>query len=138
MATDPAKSTDTAAGIVLFAHGARDARWAEPFERLADTLRSLRSAPRGGPVSGPVTLAFLELMEPDLPTAVTHQVAAGCTTVTIVPVFFGQGGHVRQDLPVIVDQCRAAHPGIEIRCATPVGEDSAVIDAIAQYCLRQV
>jgi sirohydrochlorin cobaltochelatase len=120
----------SSAGIILFAHGARDARWAEPFERLADKLRSLRGEP--------VSLAFLELMEPDLPTAVAQQVANGCTAVTVVPVFFGQGGHVRQDLPVIVDQCRAAHPGVEIRCATPVGEDDAVIEAIAQYCLRQV
>jgi sirohydrochlorin cobaltochelatase len=40
-------------GIVLFGHGARDARWAEPFERLAAKLR----ASRGGQ---PVALAFLE------------------------------------------------------------------------------
>ena len=130
MATTDATTT----GIVLFAHGARDARWAEPFERLADKLRGLRSASRAAPVS----LAFLELMTPDLPTAIAEQVASGCRTVTVVPVFFGQGGHVREDLPVIVDQCRAAHPDVEIRCATPVGEDDAVIEAIAQYCLRQV
>jgi sirohydrochlorin cobaltochelatase len=119
-------------GIVLFAHGARDARWAEPFERLAGRLRDLR-----GIDGGPVTLAFLELMSPDLPGAVAAQVADGCTSVTVVPVFFGQGGHIRKDLPVIVDTCRAAHPNVEIRCATPVGEDDAVIEAIAQYCLRQ-
>jgi sirohydrochlorin cobaltochelatase len=118
-------------GIVLFAHGARDARWAEPFERLAQRLRALRGD------GAPVSLAYLELMSPDLPAAVAAQVAAGCTAVTVVPVFFGQGGHIRRDLPVIVEQCRAAHPGIEIRCATPVGEDDAVLDAIAQYCLRQ-
>ncbi|MGE8472690.1 MAG: CbiX/SirB N-terminal domain-containing protein, partial [Paraburkholderia hospita] len=58
-------------GIVLFAHGARDARWAEPFERLSARLRELR-----GPSAGPVSLAFLELMTPDLPGAVAAQVAA--------------------------------------------------------------
>jgi sirohydrochlorin cobaltochelatase len=115
-------------GIVLFGHGARDARWAEPFERLAERLRALRG--------GPVTLAYLELMTPDLPTAVAAQVERGCTTITVVPVFFGQGGHVRRDLPMVIDQCRAAHPGVDIRCSTPVGEDDAVLDAIAQYCVR--
>ncbi|HEY3597542.1 MAG TPA: CbiX/SirB N-terminal domain-containing protein [Paraburkholderia sp.] len=119
----------TQQGIVLFAHGARDAQWAEPFERLADKLRGLRN--------GPVSLAFLELMTPDLPAAVAAQVAGGCSLVTVVPVFFGQGGHIRRDLPVIVEQCRTAHRDVEIRCATPVGEDDAVIEAIAQYCLRQ-
>lgn len=117
-------------GIILFGHGARDPRWAEPFERLAAKLRAARSEP--------VSLAFLELMAPDLPAAVASQVADGCDAITVVPVFFGQGGHVRKDLPEIVAQCQAAHPDVSISCATAVGEDNAVLDAVAGYCLRQV
>ncbi|WP_250512373.1 CbiX/SirB N-terminal domain-containing protein [Caballeronia sp. INDeC2] len=117
-------------GIILFGHGARDPRWAEPFERLAAKLRGVRGEP--------VSLAFLELMSPDLPTAVAGQAADGCGAITVVPVFFGQGGHVRKDLPEIVEKCRAAHPDIVISCATAVGEDDAVLDAVAEYCLRQV
>jgi len=119
-------------GVVLFAHGARDPRWAEPFQRLSARLSSLR-----GDDAGPVSLAFLELMSPDLPSAVDAQVAEGVSVVTVVPVFFGQGGHIRRDLPLILDQCRAAHPSVDIRCSTAVGEDDSVIDAIAGYCLRQ-
>jgi sirohydrochlorin cobaltochelatase len=117
-------------GMILFAHGARDARWAEPFERLAAKL----AAARGD--AGPVGLAFLELMTPDLPAAIASQVASGCDTVTVIPVFFGQGGHVRRDLPQIVAQCEAAHPGVRIRCALAVGENDAVLDAIVGYCLE--
>lgn len=117
-------------GIILFGHGARDPRWAEPFERLAAKLRASRSDPG--------SLAYLELMTPDLPAAVAQQAAEGCDAITVVPVFFGQGGHVRKDLPEIVERCRAAHPGIAIDCATAVGEDDAVLDAVAAYCLRQV
>jgi sirohydrochlorin cobaltochelatase len=119
-------------GIVLFGHGARDARWAEPFERLAGKLREKCSP------DTEIGLAFLELMPPDLPAAVAAQVAAGCSTVTIVPVFIGMGGHIRRDLPAIVDQCRAAHPAIRISFAAPVGEDEAVLDALAAYCLSQL
>jgi sirohydrochlorin cobaltochelatase len=117
-------------GIILFGHGARDPRWAEPFERLASKLR----AKRGDPIS----LAFLELMSPDLPSAVAQQATDGCDAITVVPVFFGQGGHVRRDLPEIVEKCRAAHPDVRIDCATAVGEDEAVLDAVAGYCLRQM
>ncbi|WP_244814104.1 sirohydrochlorin chelatase [Caballeronia sp. Lep1P3] len=117
-------------GIILFGHGARDPRWAEPFERLAQKLRAMRG--------DPVSLAFLELMTPDLPSAVDAQAADGCDAITVVPVFFGQGGHVRRDLPEIVERCRAAHPGIVIHCATAVGEDEAVLDAVAGYCVRQL
>src|ERR1700761_4688408 len=100
-------------GIVLFGHGARDARWREPFERLAVKLR--------GASSSPVVLAFLELMEPDLPSAISHLVAQGCELITVVPVFFGQGGHVRKDLPLIVEQCRGLHPSVLIKCSAAVG-----------------
>ncbi|MFM0286071.1 sirohydrochlorin chelatase [Paraburkholderia megapolitana] len=122
----------SAHGIVLLGHGARDPRWAEPFERLAGKLRARHGN------AGPVSLAFLELMTPDLPAAIAAQAAAGCTVISVVPVFFGQGGHVRRDLPVIVDACRAAHPGVTIHCATAAGEDEGVLDAVADYCVRQI
>ncbi|SAK39488.1 cobalamin (vitamin B12) biosynthesis CbiX protein [Caballeronia temeraria] len=118
-------------GIILFGHGARDPRWAEPFERLAAKLRDSRG-------DQPVSLAFLELMSPDLPAAVAQHAADGCDAITVVPVFFGQGGHVRKDLPEIVERCREGHPDIAIHCATAVGEDDAVLEAVAGYCLRQV
>jgi sirohydrochlorin cobaltochelatase len=122
-------------GIVLFAHGARDVRWREPFERLANKVGAARAA-RGD--DGPVLLAFLELMEPDLATAVGYLISDGCSDVTVVPVFFGQGGHVRKDLPDAVERCRGLFPSVRIQCAGAVGEDEGVLDAVASYCLRQV
>jgi sirohydrochlorin cobaltochelatase len=117
-------------GIILFGHGARDPRWAEPFERLAAKL--------GSQHAGPVGLAFLELMTPNLADALCAQAKEGCHAVTVIPVFLGQGGHVRRDLPELLDQCRALHPSLDIRCATAVGEDDGVLDAVAGYCLRQL
>lgn len=122
-------------GLILFGHGARDPRWREPFERLAAKLQALRSS---DDAAGPVALAFLELMEPDLPTAVGQLVAQGCEAITVVPVFFGQGGHIRKDLPELIERCRESQPDVQIDCAVAVGEDEAVLDAVAQYCLQQV
>ena len=121
-------------GLVLFGHGARDVRWREPFERLAEKVRAARGSDAE---AGPVLLAFLELMEPDLPTAVGELVSDGCSGVTVVPVFFGQGGHVRRDLPEVIERCRRLYPSVEIKCAVAVGEDEGVLDAVAGYCLRQ-
>ncbi|MCO4888860.1 CbiX/SirB N-terminal domain-containing protein [Cupriavidus sp. WGtm5] len=114
--------------LVLFAHGARDARWREPFERLQQKLVAALPGCE-------VRLAFLELMSPLLADALAELAAQGVTEVTVVPVFFGQGGHIRRDLPVLIEQCRQAHPGLRIHCATAVGESDAVLDAIAAYCV---
>ena len=114
-------------GLILFAHGARDPRWAEPLNRLRD--RVAVRAP------GPVSVAFLEIMEPDLPTAAARLVDAGCHGICIVPVFLGQGGHVRRDLAALLEAVSAGNPGTDIRVVPAVGEDDTVIDALAEYSL---
>jgi sirohydrochlorin cobaltochelatase len=116
-----------ARGLILLAHGARDPGWAEPFERLAARVR--RIAP-----GHEVRLAFLELMQPDLGEATANLLAGGATEISIVPIFFGQGGHIRRDLPVLVEKLRTAHPAVQIDLAQPAGEDDGVLDAIAAYC----
>ena len=117
-----------AQALVLFAHGARDPRWAEPFEAVADRVRA--AAP-----GLPVVLAYLELMEPELAAAVDGVVANGATTVDIVPLFLGTGGHLRQDLPPRVDALRSAHPEVTIRLHAAIGEHAAVSAAMEQAAL---
>lgn len=117
--------------LILFAHGARDARWAAPFERLRDLLRSQLPQMQ-------VELAFLELMSPRLPDTVELLAQQGCERIDVVPVFFGQGGHVLRDLPPLLDELRAAHPGMDIRVAQAVGESPAVLAAIAGYCIASL
>ena len=50
-------------------------------------------------------------------------------------MFLGQGGHVREDLPAIVDAVRARHPDLAIEQLPAVGEDDAVLDRIAAVCI---
>lgn len=114
--------------LVLFAHGARDPRWAEPFQRLQSAVQ----------MQSPeltVTLAFLELMSPRLPELLPALIADGIEEITIVPVFLGQGGHVRRDLPLLVDELKTLYPDVSFRIAGAVGEDAQVLQAMATYCL---
>ena len=53
----------------------------------------------------------------------------------VVPVFLGEGGHVRGDLPQLVAAAADAHPGVEFSLAAAIGEHAAVIDAIADVCV---
>jgi len=113
--------------LVLFAHGARAAAWAAPFQRLRDLTAARRP-------DCAVSLAFLELMTPSLPDEVGAQVALGARDVTIVPIFLGQGGHLLRDLPLLLDHLRAAHPDVTFRTVPAVGEDPGVLAAMAAYC----
>ena len=110
--------------MVLFAHGARDPRWAEPFEAVAARVRAAAPDCR-------VALAFLELMAPSLGDAAAGLVGAGATRIDVVPLFLGTGGHLRQDLPPLVDALRAAHPHVDFRLHAAIGEHAAVVEAMA-------
>jgi sirohydrochlorin cobaltochelatase len=112
--------------IVLFAHGSRAAAWARPFEEIASRIRSREP-------SIEVMLAWLEVMKPSLGEALDALAAKQVSSVRVVPVFFGIGGHVREDLPRLVAAARAAHPELQIAVEKPIGEERAITDAIADF-----
>jgi sirohydrochlorin cobaltochelatase len=118
-------------GLVLFAHGARDARWARPFEAVAARIAAARPEVA-------VRLAFLEFMTPGLVEAGSALARSGATAIDIVPMFLGAGGHVRQDLPGLVDALRAAHPGLPVVLHPAIGEIDAVTRAMAEAIVATV
>ncbi len=111
-------------GLLLFAHGARDPRWAEPFEDVARRIRQ-----RAPALS--VQLAFLEFMAPTLREAGQLLAEAGCTRVDVVPLFLGAGGHVRKDLPALLAELAATYPGVQWQLQRAIGEIDSVIEAMA-------
>ena len=114
----------SARGLLLFAHGARDPRWAAPFEAVAARVRRQRPALQ-------LRLAFLELMSPTLPEAGAELCAAGCRHIDVLPMFLGTGGHLRKDLPPMIEQLREAHPGVRWTLHTAIGEMDTVAQAMA-------
>lgn len=113
-------------GILLFAHGARDPAWAQPFERARAALTQRAQAE-----GALVRLAFLEFMTPDIVAAGSELAHAGCAQVTVVPLFLGAGGHVRKDLPRLMDELAQAHPQVQWRLSAAVGETEMLIQALA-------
>jgi len=116
------------AALILFAHGSREARWAEPFEAVAQRVRAALPGVA-------VRLAYLERMEPDLGGAVDALAGEGVKRATVVPLFLGQGGHLREDLPRLVRAIAEEHRDLEITLAPVAGESAIVLDALAAYCV---
>ena len=120
---------DMKLAVVLFAHGSRDARWREPVEAVAQRMRTRQPGVT-------VACAYLELVEPDLPTAAARLIADGARALRVVPLFLGMGKHVREDLPQLIEALRAAHPEVLFSLAPAVGETTEVIDLLADIALR--
>lgn len=116
-------------GLLLFAHGARDPAWARPFEAVAARIAAARPGT-------PLRLAFLEFMAPSLEDAADELAAAGCRRIDIVPMFLGTGGHVRRDIPPLLERLCARHgPAVEWRLHPPLGEHEDVVAAMTAASL---
>lgn len=114
--------------VILLAHGARSAAWAQPFEQLAAGLAAARP-------DRAVRLAFLEFMSPDLGSAIDELAAAGCRRIELIPCFFGGAGHVLRDVPPLLDAAQARHPGLQIHLQQALGTQPAMQQAMLQVCL---
>ena len=116
--------SDTA--FVLIAHGAREASWALPLRRVADSVVAQAPELR-------VELAFMELMPPDLGECAEKLVAEGFRRIMVVPLFIAQGGHLKNDVPRLIDALCARHPAVELVLVPPVGEAESVVQAMAAH-----
>ena len=116
------------AALVLFAHGARDPRWALPLQRLKDELA--RRSPRLR-----VEIAYLEMQAPPLPPTLDALAAAGLRTIRIAPVFWSLGGHVARDLPAMIEAFRAGHPDVAVAVGPVLAELPGMNDYLAQTLL---
>ena len=114
---------------MLFAHGAREAQWADPFMAIRGKVASLRT-------DLSVEVAFLESMAPALGDCVAQLAASGHERVIVAPVFLAMGGHLKRDLPRLVEGIRARHPRIAIEVLPPIGEIPELIQAVSEWLVN--
>ena len=115
--------------IVLFAHGARDPEWAAPFGLIQQQLQAARPEVQ-------VELAFQDFLTPKLDDAMAQCVSRGAERVVLVPLFMAQGGHLKQDLPLLVAKIRERHPQLDLRVMPAIGDAPEILRAISDWVLR--
>ena len=104
-------------GIALFAHGSRDPLWRAPMEAVRQRIEAQHP-------QLPVRCCYLELCVPSLQDAVQELVSThGVNHLTVVPMFLGTGKHAREDLPLLMELLRSAHPNVQFQVQQAIGED---------------
>ncbi len=111
--------------LILFAHGARDARWSDSLNTLAAAIRA-----QAGRAS--VSTAFLELQAPTLPEALETAVAGGARRIHVMPVFWAAAGHVENELPPMVAQFGERYPQVTVHVLPVLSELPGMLDFIAR------
>ena len=77
------------------------------------------------------------MMSPSLEEAIAAVADEGASSITVFPLFMAQGGHLKQDVPRILDAVRAGRPHLPIALEAAIGDVPELLDAIAGWILQR-
>ncbi len=100
--------------VLLIGHGTRLPAGVAEFHALADRLQ--QALPDRACRAG-----FLELVEPSVPEALATLWRQGCRRVTALPALLMAAGHVKNDIPVMLNAFQAEHPEMRITFGADLG-----------------
>jgi sirohydrochlorin ferrochelatase len=110
-------------GYVVFGHGST-------VESANDAVRAMAAELQRRNGQEAVETAFLEAGKPDLRGAIESLAGQGVEHMIVIPYFLTLGMHLQRDLPRLVEEIRAVHPGLEIEVTPPLDGHPALIDAL--------
>lgn len=116
-------------GYLLVGHGTRKTAGQEQFRTVFKQFEALMHP-------HPTALAFLELAEPNIPTAIAALAAQGVSRLVTVPVLLFSAGHAERDIPEAV-QAAVDHLGLAIERQVPALECSPQVLQLSAQRFRE-
>ncbi len=111
-------------GVLLVAHGSRDAESVAEMHAFARALRRH--------VARPVELAFLELSDPPVAEGMCRLVEElGLRRVVVLPLLVGPAGHQKNDIPAAIHWGRQRWPQVHFTYGVPLGVHPHVVNVLA-------
>lgn len=112
--------------LVIAAHGTRDKEGVEQCRALANRVAQMLPGVK-------VTIGFVELAEPSIDEAVAEALAgrpvSGGVDAVVVPLMLTTGGHVREDIPEMIDEGKGDHL---VAYAAPLLPSPRLLEALEQ------
>lgn len=108
--------------VLLAGHGSRRNESNEQVRTVAKRLESS--------LEDPVKPAFIELTEPLLHEGI-EALASRAQSITVVPLTLFAAGHVKNDIPLVVQHARQTHDDISIHYGSHLGVQPNLVDIVA-------
>ncbi|TVL92861.1 sirohydrochlorin chelatase [Streptomyces sp. SAJ15] len=119
----PAPRTAPAPVLLVIAHGSRDPRHAATVAELCARVRWLRPGLR-------VEAAFLDFNAPRVPGVLAGLAAEGAREVVALPLLLTRAFHAKADIPAVLREATARHPGLTVRRAGVLGPSPLLTAAL--------
>jgi len=120
--------SDTA--VMLCGHGSRDEGAITEFAAIAERLR--------GRLDMPLEHGFLEFATPIIRDGLDKLRDKGATRILAVPGMLFAAGHVKNDVPSVLNTYMAQHKGLEIKYGRDLGIDTRMVRAAGERVMAAV
>ncbi len=94
--------------ILILAHGSRDTIAVQEFLFFSEEFKNHIG------LSVEIVTAFLELSTPSIPQALKALQEKGVRKITAIPYFLFRAGHVKEEIPEMLDKFRKENPEVEV------------------------
>jgi sirohydrochlorin ferrochelatase len=102
-------------GILIIDHGSMKEEANHMLECVGELVQRMAGE------SAVVRVAHMELAAPTIADGFEACIAAGATEIVAFPYMLSPGKHSTRDIPRMVGEISAAHPGIPVRVTTAFG-----------------
>lgn len=106
--------------VLLIGHGTRLAAGVAEFQSLAEQLR--QALPERTLAAG-----FLELTQPSLTAVLEALRRQGVRRITALPAFLMAAGHIKNDIPALINAFQAQYPEMEMALGAELGVDPRLL-----------
>lgn len=122
----PIDSTQSKRGLLLVGHGTCDQRGLAEFESITAQLAEL--APEFH-----VEPCYLEIAQPDIPTAVRRLLDQGIQQLTVAPLLLFAAGHALRDIPEAVESVVSGQWPVDSHKAATAGRAASAKTLVINY-----
>jgi sirohydrochlorin cobaltochelatase len=106
--------------LLILGHGSREPASNLEFEAMVAVMAARRPDLE-------VAYGYVELARPSLPEAL-RQLASGADHVVVVPLFLFTAGHVKNDLPIALNDARRDCPSVRFTATRALGVHPALVE----------
>jgi len=111
------------AAILLIAHGSRRPDANADLVKVAAALQDRLP-------DHIVEIAYLELVDPEIPAGLQHCLNRGADSICMLPYFLSAGAHVTDDLREFQQTFQREHPQVSCQLCPPLGLHPLIVDVL--------
>ncbi|MGX8796456.1 sirohydrochlorin chelatase [Fusibacter sp. JL298sf-3] len=111
--------------LLIVAHGSKVAETDEIMKDYSKALSAKRPELQ-------FSYCYLQLMNPDIHTAVKDLYNSGVRKLKVFPFFIFNGNHIREDIPEVLEEIQSQYPDLEMTFLANIGFDDKMVDLMLE------